>query len=93
MAQFLRGKQAGIQHDLSAGLNPELFDLDYVSTIEEESCLYVITTLRSLAMVSILRLALWPMIPFSRYLLLVRTSPGLAVGRSMSLDRNVFALS
>ncbi|KAI9871001.1 MAG: hypothetical protein M1830_003542, partial [Pleopsidium flavum] len=28
MAHFLRGKQAGIQHDLSAGLAPELFALD-----------------------------------------------------------------
>ncbi|KAJ9234142.1 hypothetical protein DTO169E5_6719 [Paecilomyces variotii] len=28
MAHFLRGKQAGIQNDLSAGLNPELFAVD-----------------------------------------------------------------
>ncbi|KAJ5290514.1 uncharacterized protein N7443_010767 [Penicillium atrosanguineum] len=28
MAQFLRGKQAGIQRDLSEGLSPELFQLD-----------------------------------------------------------------
>ncbi|MCJ1394745.1 hypothetical protein MMC18_007625 [Xylographa bjoerkii] len=31
MAQFLRGKQAGIQHDLSVGLAPELFALDQVA--------------------------------------------------------------
>jgi hypothetical protein len=31
MAQFLRGKQAGIQKDLSEGLSPELFLLDDVS--------------------------------------------------------------
>ncbi|MCJ1414541.1 hypothetical protein MMC32_000868 [Xylographa parallela] len=31
MAQFLRGKQAGVQHDLSAGLAPELFALDQVA--------------------------------------------------------------
>jgi hypothetical protein len=30
MAQFLRGKQAGIQKDLSEGLSPELFALDDV---------------------------------------------------------------
>lgn len=30
MAQFLRGKQAGIQRDLSEGLSPELFALDDV---------------------------------------------------------------
>lgn len=30
MAQFLRGKQAGIQKDLSEGLSPELFQLDDV---------------------------------------------------------------
>ncbi len=30
MTQFLRGKQAGIQNDLSVGLAPELFALDYV---------------------------------------------------------------
>lgn len=30
MAHFLRGKQAGIQNDLSAGLNPELFAVDDV---------------------------------------------------------------
>lgn len=30
MAQFLRGKQAGIQRDLSEGLSPELFQLDDV---------------------------------------------------------------
>ena len=31
MAHFLRGKQAGIQNDLSAGLGPEVFILDDVS--------------------------------------------------------------
>jgi syntaxin-binding protein 5 len=31
MAQFLRGKQAGIQQDLSAGLAPELFALDHLA--------------------------------------------------------------
>ena len=31
MAQFLRGKQAGVQRDLSEGLAPELFALDVVS--------------------------------------------------------------
>lgn len=30
MAHFLRGKQAGIQKDLSEGLSPELFALDDV---------------------------------------------------------------
>lgn len=30
MAHFLRGKQAGIQRDLSEGLSPELFRLDDV---------------------------------------------------------------
>lgn len=30
MAQFLRGKQAGIQKDLSEGLSPDLFVLDDV---------------------------------------------------------------
>ena len=30
MTQLLRGKQAGLQHDLSAGLAPELFALDHV---------------------------------------------------------------
>lgn len=30
MAQFLRGKQAGIQRDLSDGLSPDLFHLDDV---------------------------------------------------------------
>jgi hypothetical protein len=30
MAQFLRGKQAGIQKDLSDGLSPDLFHLDDV---------------------------------------------------------------
>lgn len=30
MAQFLRGKQAGIQKDLSEGLAPDLFVLDDV---------------------------------------------------------------
>lgn len=30
MAHFLRGKQAGIQNDLSAGLAPELFAIDEV---------------------------------------------------------------
>lgn len=30
MAQFIRGKQAGIQRDLSEGLSPELFLLDDV---------------------------------------------------------------
>lgn len=30
MAYFLRGKQAGVQNDLSAGLVPELFALDDV---------------------------------------------------------------
>lgn len=32
MAHFLRGKQAGIQNDLSGGLGPDLFCLDDVST-------------------------------------------------------------
>lgn len=31
MAQFLRGKQAGIQKDLSDGLSPDLFALDQVN--------------------------------------------------------------
>ncbi|KAI9724957.1 MAG: hypothetical protein M1812_000233 [Candelaria pacifica] len=31
MAHFLRGKQAGIQNDLSAGLDPELFCLDHIA--------------------------------------------------------------
>ena len=31
MAHFLRGKQAGVQRDLSADLGPELFVLDDVS--------------------------------------------------------------
>jgi hypothetical protein len=30
MAHLLRGKQAGIQNDLSAGLGPDLFVLDDV---------------------------------------------------------------
>jgi syntaxin-binding protein 5 len=30
MAGFLRGKQAGVQRDLSAGLEPELFAIDEV---------------------------------------------------------------
>lgn len=30
MAGFLRGKQAGVQRDLSAGLDPELFAIDEV---------------------------------------------------------------
>jgi syntaxin-binding protein 5 len=30
MAHLLRGKQAGIQNDLSAGLVPELFAIDDV---------------------------------------------------------------
>lgn len=30
MAHFLRGKQAGIQKDLSEGLSPDLFQLDDV---------------------------------------------------------------
>lgn len=30
MSQFLRGKQAGIQKDLSEGLSPDLFVLDDV---------------------------------------------------------------
>jgi hypothetical protein len=33
MAHLLRGKQAGIQHDLSAGINPEFFILDDVSQL------------------------------------------------------------
>jgi hypothetical protein len=32
MAHLLRGKQAGISHDLSAGLGPDLFVLDHVCT-------------------------------------------------------------
>ena len=31
MAHFLRGKQAGIQRDFSAGLDPQLFAIDEVS--------------------------------------------------------------
>lgn len=31
MASFLRGKQAGIQHDLSQGILPETIQLDDVS--------------------------------------------------------------
>lgn len=34
MAQFLRGKQAGIQKDLSEGLSPTLFALDEVCHIQ-----------------------------------------------------------
>jgi hypothetical protein len=34
MAQFLRGKQAGIQKDLSEGLSPTLFALDEVCYIQ-----------------------------------------------------------
>ena len=30
MAHLLRGKQAGISHDLSAGIAPDLFGLDHV---------------------------------------------------------------
>ena len=33
MAQFLRGKQAGIQKDFSAGLDPQLFAVDLVRVI------------------------------------------------------------
>jgi hypothetical protein len=33
MAHFLRGKQAGIPNDLSAGIVPELFALDDVRYI------------------------------------------------------------
>lgn len=33
MAQFLRGKQAGIQKDLSEGLSPDLFVLDDVCNV------------------------------------------------------------
>lgn len=32
MAHFLRGKQAGIQNDLSGGLGPDLFCIDDVSS-------------------------------------------------------------
>lgn len=32
MAQFLRGKQAGIQRDFSAGLDPRRFAVDLVRT-------------------------------------------------------------
>lgn len=31
MAHLLRGKQAGVGRDLSAGLGPDLFVLDHVS--------------------------------------------------------------
>ena len=34
MAGFLRGKQAGVQKDLSAGLEPELFAIDEVYTTQ-----------------------------------------------------------
>jgi len=33
MAHFLRGKQAGIQTDLSVGISPEVFVLDDVSNL------------------------------------------------------------
>jgi syntaxin-binding protein 5 len=33
MAHLLRGKQAGVQKDLSLGIIPELFALDDVSTL------------------------------------------------------------
>lgn len=33
MAGFLRGKQAGVQRDLSAGLDPDLFVIDEVSNL------------------------------------------------------------
>lgn len=36
MAQFLRGKQAGIQKDFSDGLGPDLFVLDDVCLREPE---------------------------------------------------------
>jgi hypothetical protein len=32
MAHLLRGKQAGVHNDLSAGLGPDLFVLDYVGS-------------------------------------------------------------
>ena len=33
MAQFIRGKQSGIQGDLSAGIHPDVFILDDVSML------------------------------------------------------------
>jgi hypothetical protein len=33
MAHLLRGKQAGIPNDLSAGLGPDLFVLDHVCSL------------------------------------------------------------
>ena len=41
MAQFLRGKQAGIQKDLSEGLSPTLFALDEVCFFHQVPCSYI----------------------------------------------------
>jgi hypothetical protein len=68
MAHLLRGKQAGIQKDLSFSVAPELFALDDVSHI---SILCLASTdnlddsLRGMA--STLRSLPWHTIPFSHY--------------------------
>ena len=41
MAQFLRGKQAGIQRDFSAGLDPGQFAVDIVRILFSSIKLYV----------------------------------------------------
>lgn len=37
MAHLLRGKQAGIQRDFSAGLNPQLFAIDEVPAVHRKN--------------------------------------------------------
>ena len=62
MAQFIRGKQAGIQGDLSSGIHSDVFILDDVSAMELRSQ-HVILRSTGLLLTAFIVCSLWCQFP------------------------------
>ena len=96
MAHFLRGKQAGVQGDLSNGVAPELFLIDdvrsntlsYTSTVSADSVIPHSTPV----MASTPRSPPSHTTPSSPSLPLARASHNSAPESSTSSDRNEYAI-
>lgn len=90
MASFLRGKQAGVQRDISAGLDASSFAIDEVrgfpllpvsSVSDDCPCRWYVTE-------STRKSALWHTIQSSLCLLWVQKTQSLAADRFMSLGKS-----
>lgn len=93
MAGFLRGKQAGIQNDLSAGIMPELFAPDDQARYGINSQIgFVTASSVDTGVLTLFLVALLRTIPYSPYSPLGQTKLHSEVGKYMSSVKDEFKL-